>query len=545
VVVTEVMYAPTSSANEFIELFNRSNAPVNLGAIEYADANRAFAPVAPTDTLLPPGEHAVLVRDTAAFEAAFPSVDYLAPPDWDALNNGGDLVLLRTTSGTMLDSIPYDRSWGGADGRSLERIDPAAPSTAESNFDSSTDDAGATPGRRNSIYAPDETAPRPVFAEQTDDTTVRVTFSEPVRSASVTPSAFSLESTTVVKASLSSDTTAVLSLEAPPTGTTLRARGLKDQVGNTLDVATHPLAHRPTDSAVAINEILFDPRSDDYDDRPNQVEYVELLNRTSTPLTLAGLTLTDRPNEQGIADTLHVGQRTFLPPKGYAVVAAAPNSVQAPTNTQLARAFPDAPLDAASVVVLAIEANRLGLDNDGTLVRFQRADSTPIGEVSYMPDWHAEGLEETKGTALERISPTGRANAADNWTSSPAPAGGTPGTANAVSLSPSNPSQEATLEVAPSPFSIERDGATRIQYKLDDVPNLIRVQIFDARGRKVRTLEDARLTGRTGELVWNGRDDAGNRVRLGVYVVLFEAVRANDGTVTERKAPVVVARPLH
>jgi flagellar hook assembly protein FlgD len=76
------------------------------------------------------------------------------------------------------------------------------------------------------------------------------------------------------------------------------------------------------------------------------------------------------------------------------------------------------------------------------------------------------------------------------------------------------------------------------------VPNLVRARIYDARGRKVRTLEDARLTGRSGELVWNGRDDAGDRVRIGVYVVLFEAIRAEEGTVARLKAPVVVARPL-
>ncbi len=545
VVVTEVMYAPSPSSNEFVELYNRSDAPVNLGTIEYADAGRSFAPVAPTDTLLSPGEHVVLVRDTAAFEAAFPSVDYLAPPDWDALNNGGDLILLRTAGGTVLDSLPYDPSWGGADGRSLERIDPAAPSTAESNFASSTAAAGATPDRRNSIHAPDETPPTPVFAEQIDDTVVRVTFSEPVRPSSVTPSAFTLESTTVVGASLSSDTAAVLSLEAAPTGTTLRARGLEDRVGNVLDASSQVLAHRPEETDVTVNEILFDPRADDYDDRPNQVEYVELLNRTSTPLTLTGLVLTDRPDERGVADTIRAGRRVALPAEGYGVVAAAPNGVLDPLRTQLAHAFPDAPLAADSVAFLPVDAGRLGLDNDGALVRLHRADGTPIGEVSYVPDWHAEGLEETKGTALERISPTGRANAADNWTSSPAPAGGTPGTANAVSLSPSAPPPEATLEVSPSPFSIERDGAARIQYALDDVPNLVRARVFDARGRKVRTLEDARLTGRSGELVWNGRDDAGNRVRVGLYVVLFEAVRADDGTVTARKAPVVVARPLH
>jgi hypothetical protein len=177
-------------------------------------------------------------------------------------------------------------------------------------------------------------------------------------------------------------------------------------------------------------------------------------------------------------------------------------------------------------------------------VRIHRADGRRVAEVRYRPDWHAAGLEDPTGTALERISPTADAQTPDNWTSSPAPVGGTPGTRNAVGLSPPTDSTTAQLRVAPSPFSVERDGATRIRYTLETAPSLVRARIFDARGRNVRTLEDARLVGRSGELVWNGRDDAGHRVRVGVYVVLFEAVQAESGTVTTLKAPVVVARPL-
>jgi hypothetical protein len=177
-------------------------------------------------------------------------------------------------------------------------------------------------------------------------------------------------------------------------------------------------------------------------------------------------------------------------------------------------------------------------------VRLHRADGTPIAEVSYAPDWHAPGLSDPSGTSLERISSSGNANAPANWTSSTDPAGGTPGQKNAVALGPPESASGPGLRIAPSPFSVERDGATRIRYTLDDVPNLVRARIFDARGREVRTLEEARLAGRTGELVWNGRDDEGNRVRVGVYVVLFEAVRTDEGTVARFKKPVVVARPL-
>ena len=544
-VVTEILYAPPPHGTEFIEIYNRSDKTVDVGALAVADENRTFRPVAPRLTPLRPDSHTVVVRDAEAFETAFPGIDYHAPPGWDALNNGGDTVVLRhTPSETKLDAVAYAPSWGGADGHSLERLDPAGPSAAF-NFGTSTADAGATPGRRNSRYDPDESAPTPLFAEQVAKQKIEVTFSEPVRASSITPQAFTLTSTSVSQATLVDDSVAVLNVSGAPAGPSLRVEAVQDRVHNTLEAASLPLALRPAPGDVALNEILFDPRTDDFDNRPNQVEYVEVHNNTPRSLTLHGLFATDQPTENGTADTLWTTRRVALPPDGYGVVAAAPTGALRPEASQLARAFPEAPLTGDSTAYLPVDAARLGLNNDGDLVRLHRADGTIIAEITYSSDWHAAGLEDPNGTALERISPTGRAAAPDNWTSTPAPAGGTPGAPNAVSLASTDGPSAPGLRIAPSPFSVERDGATRIRYTLDGVPNLVRVRIFDARGRKVRTLEDARLTGPTGELVWNGRNEAGHRVRVGVYVVLLEAVRAGEGVVSQFKAPVVVARPLN
>ena len=547
VVINEIMYAPSPSANEFIELYNRSGGPVALDELEFADANREYEPVTTTDTMLAAGAYAVLVRDPEAFEAAFPSVAFLAPEGWAAYNNGGDTVYLRhSPSSTPLDSVPYDPSWGGSDGLSLERIDPRGPSDRASNFAPSTAPAGATPGVQNSRYAPDTAPPQPTFAEQADSMIAEVVFGEPVRAESIRPGAFQLEGTTVTQATLQADSIARLSLSGRPTASSVVVTDVRDLVGNRLDESTLLFARRPTPGALVVNEILFDTRADDFDDRPNQVEYVELYNRADHPLTLNGLLFTDRPTEKGTADTIRAGRRRAVTPGTFAVVAAAPTGATRLSQSQLVTAFPNAPLSPDSVAYLPIDAAQLGLRNDGDLVRVHRRDDTIIAEVDYEPDWHAAGLADTKGTALERISPTGDADAADNWTSSPASAGGTPGATNGVSLAPLDDAPEASgLRIRPDPFSIERDGATRIQYTLTDVPNLVRVRIYDARGRQVRALEEARLAGRSGELVWNGRNDAGDRVRIGPYVILFEAVRAEGGTITQLKETVVVARPLN
>ena len=545
VVINEIQYAPEAPSNEFIELYNRSEDPVDLSALSYADANRDFAPVATSRSLLAPEAYAVLARDSAAFDDAFPSVDARPPEGWDALNNGGDTVVLRwRDTGTVVDSVPYAPSWGGNDGRSLERVDPDGPSTVPSNFESSSASVGATPGRRNSRFDPDETPPEPLFAEMPAARRAVVTLSEPVRPASVRPSNVEVGPTAVTAATLATDTTVVLTLAAPPSARSMALTGLEDRTGNVLDTARLPLAYRPGAADILLNEIMYAPRTDDFDGRPNQVEYVELLSRADRPLSLNGLFLTDRPDERGIADTLRFGRREALAARSYGILAAAPDGALRPAASQLAAAFPEAPIGADSVAVLLADDARLGLLNEGGLVRVHRADGGVVAEVRYRPDWHAAGLEDPTGTALERLSPTADTQAPNNWSSSPAPSGGTPGRRNAVRLPPTEVSSDEDLRVTPSPFSLERDGGTRIQYTLDTAPSLVRVQIFDARGRRVRTLEETRLSGPSGELVWNGRNDEGHRVRVGVYVVLLEAVRAETGTVTELKAPVVVARPL-
>jgi hypothetical protein len=546
VVINEILYAPSPSTNEFIELYNRSAEPVGLNELAFADDNQSFESVTGTDTTLAPNQYAVLVRDPEAFEDAFPGINFFEPGGWAVLNNGGDTVYLRhSPSETPLDSVPYDPSWGGSDGRSVERIDPRGPSDRPSNFASSTASNGATPGARNSQYAPDTAPPRPTFAEQVDSTTAEVVFDEPVRTESVTPDAFTFDAATVTQATLRADSIARLALAASPTAPTREVADVRDLVGNRLNRATRPFARRPAPGDLVVNELLFDPLADDFDDRPDQVEYVELYNRAEHSLTANGLVLTDRPTEAGTADTLRVGRRRTVSPGSFVVVAAAPEGTMQVRQSQLAAAFPEAPLAPDSVAYLPVDANQLGLRNDGDLVRTHRRDDTVLSSVDYSPDWHAPGLAETKGTALERISPTGASRASENWTSSTAPSGGTPGAPNAVSLPPSGDAPETNrLRIAPDPFSIERDGATRIRYTFDDVPNLVRIRIYDARGRKVWS-EEARLTGRSGEAVWDGRNDAGERVRIGPHVVLVEAVRADAGAVTQLKETVVVARPLN
>jgi len=548
VVINEVLYAPDGDASEFLELFNRSDKTFALRQFTLSDARDSPVPL--PDGALPfaPGTFAVLVADAEAFATQFPDRAAEAAPievsPWPALNNSGDTPVLRADD-AVVDAVPYTPAWGGADGRSLERIDPAGPSNSATNFATSSAAAGATPGAQNSRYAPDTAPPAPRFAQQIGPSTASVRFDEPLAAASVTPSAFMLDGTAPQTVRLTDARTVQLEVTGSLVSRTVEMQGLSDLTGNVLALASLPLALQPAPGDVVVNEILFDPLADAFDARPDQPEYVELFNLSGRLLTLHRAFLTDRPTERGTADTTVLAKRVALPPNGFAVVFADREAGTHPAETStLVRAFPDIDFRRDDVALLPVDASSLRLNNDGDAVRVHRADGTMLDTVRYSPDWHAEALRETKGTSLERISATGAAQVPDNWTSSAAEAGGTPGRANAISIRPAPDAPAEALTISPSPFSIERDGGARIRFATNAVPSLVRCRIFDAMGRPVRTLDEARLTGRTGELIWNGRDDNNRRLRMGVYIVLVEAVSAETGAVSRMKAPVVLAQPM-
>ena len=63
--------------------------------------------------------------------------------------------------------------------------------------------------------------------------------------------------------------------------------------------------------------------------------------------------------------------------------------------------------------------------------------------------------------------------------------------------------------------------------------------IFNVAGQLVRHLAKGELVGQEGSVIWNGLDNNGNRVPVGVYVVLTEIFNF-DGKVKQYKNAVVV-----
>ena len=629
IVINEFLYDEPSADNpgEFVELFNRSGKTFDLADFTLNDAVGDDEPVTDRQRLLGPGEYAVVVESAALFAAVFPDVEFIEQGSWSALNNSGDAIVLKYR-GLTVDSLLYSPSWGGEDA-SLERRDPDGPSSVAANWATTADLRGGTPGALNSRFEPDITGPEPLaVAVGADETSLTVTFSEPLAPESVTREAIEIEGgPSVTGVELTGDgTTLAVTLadrlasgegtlvargvadllgnatgearlpftfardETPPaiatatptgpatlllaftepvteasgggagaytvgglgapasvdlqpapddpggtaraalltfaapfperTPLTVRARGLTDLAGNTRDETTASFfvgtPDTPAPGDIAITEIMYDPATG------SDGEYVELLNRTADQLfDLRDLTLDDDP-----AGTAPLSRTPVVLAPGARLAVVADLAA-------FRLSFPDAP---------AVEAASFpGLGNSGDLVALL-ASGAVIDSVRYDPGWHRVELEDATGVALERRSADLPANDAANWSSSLDPRGGTPSEANTVGATP-GPAPEAGLSFSPSPFDADRE-AVQIAYTLEAEAALVRVRIFDGAGRAVRELEDARLSGREGAVLWDGRSDDGERLRIGPYVVLLEAVDAQGGTTEAHKGVVVLAREL-
>lgn len=454
VVVNELLYAPPSGGSEFVELYNRSGETFDLQRFALADNRLQGVPLTETVQSLLPGTWVVLVQEGEDFAAAFPGVPFLEVAAWPALNNTGDTAVLLF-DGTVVDSVAYLPAWGGSDG-SLERKDPNGPSSSAVNWASSVDPRGGTPGAQNSVFAPDVTPPVPLLAEQVNNTLLEVFFDEPIDPAT-TPDQFSLDGTPPTTLVLMGDGSTVQLTFPTTTGEALTLAGLRDLTGNLLPTATLPVARLATPGDVVVNEVLFAPRADRFDNQIDQPEYLELYNPRPFPVSLRGFYWTDVPDENGVADTTRfVFRPAALAAGGYAVVFSQPVAVPADdlfSQSQLVLAFP-VDYRALGTVLLPVTGSSLGLLNSGDLLRLHRADDTTVDAVFYNPEWHSAALASTTGIALERIEATGNPDDALNWASSLDPRGGTPGQLNSVAVSnalPPNPGEVLLNEVLYEP----------------------------------------------------------------------------------------------
>ncbi len=276
-----------------------------------------------------------------------------------------------------------------------------------------------------------------------------------------------------------------------------------------------------TYGSVIINEIMYEPDIDN-------CEFLEFFNNTGKIININGWKIVDeKQTEYKISNS-----EMFIPSNSYFVLGA----------------------DSLMIKKYSIEnypyknilgTTSLGLTNSGKLIFLKDLYGNTIDSVRYNPNWHNKNYISTKNISLERINTRISGNDSFNWSSSVSKTGATPSKQN--SIFSINKNTTAKISISPNPFSPDNDGYEDfaiINYSLAQNISQIRVKIFDSRGRLVRTLLNNQPSGSNGSINFNGLDDEGNPLRIGIYIVFLEAINSNIGTIETLKKAIVVARKL-
>jgi hypothetical protein len=276
---------------------------------------------------------------------------------------------------------------------------------------------------------------------------------------------------------------------------------------------------------VVINELLFDPISP-------AADYLELFNNSNKVFNISdmqiGVVKTSFPNPPDTTIKTVCTENRQLLPGQYALLTTKPLTIAeqyecSSDNFVTMESFPSYPNSGATALLLF----------EGDI----------IDCMSYTEKSHYPLLAEIKGVSLERVSPSITSDDPENWHSSMSSLHGTPGYQNSVFIE--NEDITAEVEIIPPVFSPDGDGFDDVTtINLSDIGNdyTAKIHVFDSRGRPVKTLVNCKNIASQSRFVWNGLDDNGNVVPIGIYVVFVELFDLQGDIKRFKKAVVVAAK---
>jgi len=537
ILINEIMFDPEPPnalpPQEYIELFNRSDYPINMKDwVLYFGNHQKQLP----DITLQTHSYLLLVKDTNLFSAYGPSVPLFS--SGSSLSNEGATITIKDREQRIVHFITYSPDWFHGSfkeegGWSVEMADPLSPCVCEGNWEASTDMAGGTPGKSNSINGkhPDETAPGIDRAFIRDSTILHLVFSEPMDSLSLQTTAFNkrLPDEIIHREIVSlppSYQYVDLMYDVPFQRNIIYAISfdstLKDCSGNGIDNIAMVRAAIPDSirqSEIVINELLFNPQS-------GGSRFVELFNRSAKVLDLSELILSGKDLIQGGTNSGEPvsTERFLLFPEEYAVISPDIEDICIRYHCW----------DQKNFIKMK---NFPSLNNDTGIVVLARKDNNlVIDKFRYNHEMHYPLLTTEEGVSLERLNPEKSSESPENWHSASETSGfATPGHQN--SQQTNDPDNGSQVVLSPEIFSPDNDGkedVLSIRVNAGEPGYQATIIIFDERGREVKRLINNILISNTEVFYWDGIDDDRNKAPIGFYIVYVE-IQKPDGTVKRFK----------
>jgi len=549
IVFNEIMSDPSPTIGlpefEYIELYNRSPYPANLGGWTFSTGNKLylFPPI-----VIPGGEYLVLGYEGTAkqYGSAGPFLELLTSRT--SLPNDGAMLSLSDREKILIDWMEYDPSMHDNDyysegGWALERVDPERLCMNRDNWTTSKSRRGGTPGQENSVKQqnPDRVPPSLVSLYLPDSSTLVIEFNEGMDPGSlIEPRNYMVnrkpEYPQYIECLAPENRTAILHFDQafdPGKQYQLELSGnLVDCAGQSVSsgwIQRFALPVLPAFNEVFISEILFDPQ-------PYCPRFIEIHNPGLKTFDLADLRIAKQNTSNGQIESVSsvTGGHFLFFPGDYLAVTDDPDKL----------------MDCCYVHDPETLVSCKGLpamdDRAGTMMILDKYLQV-LDEMSYDQQMHYPLLSSAEGVSLERISFEVPSNHPSNWHSAAATEGyATPGRINSQSLFSTTVYEG--IEIEPEIFTPDQDGhhdLLTIGYNFPHSGAMATILVMDPRGRVIKTIAENQLLGSEGFFTWDGSNDYGQQARTGMYLVYVRTFDAKGKVRSYKKTCVLSPSTRH
>ena len=539
IVINEIMADPLPSVYlpeaEYIELYNTSGNEINMHnwTLYYG----SYSVILPNITI--PADSFILLCKESDLPLFVGYNNIYAVSSFN-LSATGMMLSIANNENKIIHSVNYNSSWYKNDnksdgGWSLEQIDPLNFCGDYNNWQASTNRNGGTPSSINSVNTSnlDNIIPELVRAHISDTNSIVLTLSESIIIDSINASIFSVDNNIGYATSISSEkadnTKIKLIFSANFSKNTIYTlslnAGVIDCAGNNIDITNtieFGYATRPQPNDIVINEILFNPLNDG-------IDYVEIYNRSNNIIDASEIQIANI--EAGVLDNIKPIsiEPILIFPNTYYLISKHSRIVKQQYTTETEYNY------------INIETLPTYSNSQGTVVIVDNANIV-IDEFEYNEEMHFPTLISVDGVSLERINPNTQTNISSNWHSASETVGfGTPGYQNSQYNPQSN--GVGTVSLVKDAFSPDNDGyedVLVVNYNMEKVGYTVNAYIFDVNGRLMKQIVNNELLAISGSYNWDGIDDYNQKVKIGMYILVFE-VFDMEGNANKYKLPFIVA----